>query len=157
PRVMDGQRLLICTALVGALGVAARPSGSAEGQNGSAAPPIRITSPLGRTGIVGRVRIVAQVHSPADMLSPGSFFVDGTLAGMADAAQFCAVDWTDENPFERREIVVEATDNRGQTLRDVVVLPPFEITDTTEVSSVLLETGVYDQTGRFASELDPAS
>ena len=45
----------------------------------------------------------------------------------------------------------------GHVIRDTVVLPPFEITDQTEVTSILLETGVYDKTGRFISDLAPAA
>ena len=119
---------------------------------------IRITSPLGRTGVATRVRIVAQVQIPSgQVLSKLSFFVDGELIGTTEAEPYSSVDWTDVNPFERREIVVQAADASGRTVRDVVVLPPFEITDKTEVTSILLETGVYDKTGRFVSKLDPST
>src|SRR5207244_4158815 len=78
---------------------------------------IRITSPLGRTGVATRLRIVAQVQVPAGHpLSPVNFFVDGTLVGTADAGPYCAVDWTDDNPFERREIVVQAADDAGRVI-----------------------------------------
>ena len=40
-----------------------------------------------------------------------------------------AVSWTDENPFESREIAVEAADDAGNLVRDKVTLPPHEIAD----------------------------
>ena len=118
---------------------------------------LRITSPLGRTGQVTHVRIVAQVSlPPGDRLSPVDFFVDGVLVGTVDAGPPYAVDWTDENPLERRELVVQAADSAGRTVRDTVVLPPFEVEERTEVKSVLLETGVYDAAGRSVSNLAPS-
>ncbi len=121
------------------------------------APTIRITSPLGRTGVSTRVRIVAQVHAaPNDVLSKLTFYVDGQLVGTADPGPYSAVDWVDENPFEKREIVVEAADATGRVIKDTVVLPAFEVNDKTEVTSILLETGVYDKTGRFINNLEPA-
>ena len=122
-----------------------------------AQPAIRITSPLGRTGVVTRLRIVAQVTvPPGQAVSTVSFYVDGALVGTAPAGPYSAVDWLDQNPFERREIVVQAADAAGHLLKDTVVLPPFEVNDRTEVTSILLETGVYDKAGRFVSSLDPS-
>ncbi len=119
---------------------------------------IRITSPLGRTGVVTKLRIVAQIHMPpAHPLSAVSFFVDGTLVGTAPASPYTSVDWTDENPFEQREIVVQSADDRGQVIRDSVVLPAFEISDSTEVRSILLEAGVYDKNGHYVSQLDASA
>jgi VWFA-related protein len=119
-------------------------------------PAIRITSPLGRTGVVTRLRIVAQVNvPPGQTVSTVSFYVDGALVGTAPAGPYSSVDWLDQNPFERREIVVQAADTAGHLLKDTVVLPPFEVSDKTEVTSILLETGVYDKAGRFISTLDP--
>jgi Ca-activated chloride channel family protein len=149
--------LLACPVLVAAIAIAAAEHGAAAGQNDATAPSIRITSPLGRTGLAGKVRIVAHVQPAGGILSPVSFLVDGALIGTTEAGPSCAVDWTDENPFEPREIVVQAMDAKRHMIRDVVVLPPFQITDTTDVNSVLLETGVYDQTGRFVADVDPAS
>ncbi|HWW82032.1 MAG TPA: VWA domain-containing protein, partial [Vicinamibacterales bacterium] len=112
---------------------------------------------LGRTGTATRLRIVAQVHQP-----PGvkplrvRFFVDGAAVGTADSGPPFSVEWTDENPFERREIIAELDDSTGHTERDTVVLPAFEITDVSEVTSVLVEAGVYDKNGRFVSNLDPS-
>src|SRR5262245_18335791 len=89
--------------------IAQKNGSAATAEAGSQRDPssasIRITSPLGRTCVVTRVRIVAQIHiPPGHTLSPVSFFVDGTLVGTTDAAPYSAVDWIDENPFERREI-----------------------------------------------------
>ena len=146
------QRLLAAIAGVVALGVLR----VAAQEGGADARALRITSPLGRTGLSGVVRIVAQVRLPPGAPPrPVRFFVDGVLVGTAAAPPF-AVDWTDENPFEPREIVAEMDDASGAGVRDTVKLPAFEITDSTEVASVLLEAGVYDRNGRFVSQL-PAS
>src|SRR5262245_12793396 len=119
--------------------------------------PVRITSPLGRTGGVGSVRIVAQIQpSPGAVLGPVRFYIDGALFKTDEDGPPYAVEWTDENPFERRELSVEADDNLGHKGRDLVVLDAFEITEISEVASVLLEAGVYDRTGRFISGLKPA-
>ena len=67
------------------------------------------------------------------------------------------MEWTDENPFERRELAVEVEDSDGRKARDRVVLEAFEITEISEVASVLLEAGVYDRTGRFVSGLSSAN
>ncbi|MEP7306060.1 MAG: VWA domain-containing protein [Acidobacteriota bacterium] len=124
----------------------------------SATATIRITSPLGRTGVVTRVRIVAQVEvPPGQALSPVSFYVDGKLVGTADAGRYSAVDWVDENPFEERTIVVQAGDAGGRLISDRVVLPPYEVSEQTEVTSILLEAGVYDSAGRFVSDLAPSA
>jgi VWFA-related protein len=123
-----------------------------------AAPTIRITSPLGRTGVSTKVRIVAQVHAVStDVLSKLNFYVDGRLIGSADPSPYSAVDWLDENPFEKREIVVEAADATGRVIKDTVLLPAFEVNDKTEVTSILLETGVYDKAGRFISNLESSA
>ena len=119
---------------------------------------IRITSPLGRTGVVTRVRIVAQVEVPAgQVLSSVSFYVDGMLVGMAEPGHYSAVDWVDENPFEKREILVRASDASGRVIEDTIVLPPFEVAYQTDVTSILLEAGVYDKAGRFISGLNASS
>jgi VWFA-related protein len=119
---------------------------------------VRITSPLGRTGGIGAVRIVAQVQQASGAtLNPVRFYVDGTLFKTDDDGPPYAVEWTDENPFERRELAVEVDDNEGHKGRDTVVLEAFEITEISEVASVLLEAGVYDKKGRFVSGLSPAN
>jgi Ca-activated chloride channel homolog len=150
-----GGLVLVCT---GVTASAQQGVTSTDPQTASGGPSIRITSPLGRTGVVTRVRIVAQIDIPAGQtLSAVSFRVDDALVGTAEAARYTAIDWVDENPFERREIVVQATDAAGRTIRDSVILPPFEVTDKTEVTSILLETGVYDKTGKFVSKLEPST
>ena len=119
---------------------------------------VRITSPLGRTGGVGTVRFVAQIqHRPDTTLGPVRFYVDSTLLKSDDDGPPYAVEWTDENPFERRELAVEVEDNDGHKARDKVVLDAFEITEISEVASVLLEAGVYDRKGRFVSGLGSGS
>src|SRR6266496_1252828 len=98
---------------------------------------IHITSPLGRTGTVATVRIVAQVEGekPASV----RFFVDGALVGTVNDGPPYAVDWIDDNPFESREIVAEAIDAAGKSIRDTVKLPAFEITDQADIASIVLE------------------
>jgi VWFA-related protein len=117
---------------------------------------VRITSPLGRTGVTARTRIVAEVHAPRGAEVAARFFVDGELLGVASSGPPYAVEWFDDNPFERRELRVEVAD-AAHTARDTVILPAYEVTDVAEVTSVLLETGVYDKTGRFMSRLDPSA
>jgi VWFA-related protein len=119
---------------------------------------VRITSPLGRTGGVGAVRIVAQIQAPSGAtLNPVRFYVDGTLFKTDNDGPPYAVDWTDENPFERRELAVEVDDTEGRKGRDKVVLEAFEITEVSDVASVLLEAGVYDKKGRFVTGLTPGN
>jgi Ca-activated chloride channel family protein len=114
---------------------------------------VRITSPMGRTGLPGPIRIVAQVRASAST-SPCEvrFFIDKHLLRAVAQAPY-AVEWTDENPFEQREITVEATDALGHAASDKVVLEPFEVIETSDVSSVLLEAAVQDKTGRFVKSL----
>lgn len=121
-------------------------------------PTLRITSPLGRTGAPATVRIVAQVQWPAEAAGHTRplhfrFLVDGAVVGTLDSGPPYAVTWTDENPFESREIVVEAEDDAGMVIRDKVTLPPYEISDETEVASILVDAVVYDQAGRAVSSL----
>jgi Ca-activated chloride channel homolog len=118
---------------------------------------VRITSPLGRTGQPGAVRIVAQIHHPVNVV-PGEvrFFVDKHLVRSVEHGPPYVAEWVDDNPFERREISVEVKDALGNEARDNVVLEPFEVTETSDVSSVLLEASVQDKSGRFVQGL-PAS
>ena len=113
---------------------------------------VRLTSPLGRTGDSATVRIVAQVQRSHELSSGAvrvNFFVDGTKVGTVDSPPY-AVTWVDENPFEPREIKVEAAHESGAVAHDTVTLPAFEITEQTEVGRVLVEAGVYDAAGRPA-------
>lgn len=118
---------------------------------------VRITSPLGRTGLSGPIRIVAQI-SYAEAAPPQQvrFFVDDQLLRTVEHAPF-AVEWVDSNPFERRTIVVEAVDAGGNAAKDSVVLEPFEIVETSDVASVLVEASVQDKNGRFVKDLPSSS
>jgi VWFA-related protein len=111
--------------------------------------PVRITSPLGRTGRPGAVRIVAQIKpEKGQAISEVRFSVDGQLQGAVTAGPPYAVEWTDANPFERRIIVAEATAANGDVGRAEVVLEPYELTEITEVTSVLVDAAIYDKDGR---------
>ena len=125
----------------------------------AAMPILRITSPMGRTGAPAAVRIVAQVQWPSETGSHPRplhlrFLVDGAVVGTLESGPPYAVTWTDENPFESREIVVEAEDDSGAVVRDTVTLPPYEISDETEVASILVDAVVYDAGGRAVSNLN---
>jgi VWFA-related protein len=123
-------------------------------------PPlsVRITSPLGRMGASTKVRFVAQVHAaPEIVLQPVRFYVDGALLGTDEDGPPYAVEWLDENPFERRELAVEIEDSLGHTARDSVPLEAFEILEVADVRSVLLEASVYDSHGRFVRGLGASS
>lgn len=112
---------------------------------------VRITSPLGRTGSFESVRIVAQIRGPEDAFATPPtvrFLIDGAELGQdTDGAPF-AYEWIDENPFEKREITVEVTDAKGRQASDHLVLEPFEVTQVSEVSGVVLEAAVEDKNGR---------
>ena len=115
---------------------------------------VRITSPLGRMAEPGTVRIVGQVRAaPGHAVAVVRFSVDGALIGTVTGGPPYAVEWTDDNPFQRREIVVEAEDDEGEVGRDSIVLEPFVVTEVAEITSVLVEAGVYDKTGRMVRGL----
>jgi VWFA-related protein len=117
-------------------------------------PSIRITSPLGRIGSFTNLRIVAQVVSaPGVVIESVRFYVDGQLYKTVTDGPPYAVEWVDENPFERRDLAVEVTDHLGRTARDALTLEPFEIVEIADVRSVLLEAGIYDDRGRFVRGL----
>ena len=124
----------------------------------AAAPSVRITSPLGRSGTSGSIRIVAQIQPQPDVaLGPVQFFVDGKLLQTdVDGAPY-AVEWTDENPFERREIAVAVSDALGREVRDTIVLEPFDIVEEAQVTSVLVEASVQDKNRRFVKNIPPAA
>src|SRR5688500_17218310 len=145
--------LLLCMIAVPA---GAQDSGTAPGVPATGFA-IRLTSPLGRTSDSATVRVVAQVQRPRPGIVVNvKFFVDNIAVGAADAPPY-AVTWEDENPFEPREIRVEAVDESGAIARDSVTLPPFEIVDQTEVGRILVEAGVYDGAGKPALKLDPSA
>ena len=145
-------RQSLVAALVAAAGYTALAAQSPA--PGTGALSVRITSPMGRTGTAAPVRIVAQVQY-GDTTPPGQvrFFVDQQLLGAVQQPPY-ALEWVDENPFERREIAVEAVDGLGRAVTDRVVLDPFEVTEVAEVASVLLEASVQDKRGRFVKDID---
>ena len=101
-------------------------------------------------GEPGTVRIVGQVRpAPGRTVAAVRFSVDGSLLGTVTNGPPYAIEWTDDNPFQRREIVVEAEDDEGDIGRDRIVLEPFVVTELAEITSVLVEAGVYDKTGRM--------
>jgi len=119
---------------------------------------VRITSPLGRSGTPGSIRIVAQIQSEAGVqLGPVQFFIDGQLFRTDDDGAPYVVEWTDENPFEKREIAVAVADSLGRESRDRVVLEPYEIVEESQITSVLVEASVQDKTGRFVKKLPPSA
>ncbi len=119
---------------------------------------VKITSPLGRMAESTSMRFVAQVRAaPDSVLRPVKFFVDGTLFTVDEDGPPYAVEWIDENPFERRELSVQVEDALGRTASHSLVLDPFEIVDVADVRSVLLEASVHDQRGRFVAGLTASS
>ncbi len=103
--------------------------------------------------MTGPVRIVARVTPAAGTLSPIQFFVDGTLVGEDKDGPPYAVEWADDNPFRRREIVAQVADTLGGTARDMVALEPLVVTGSTHVSSVVIEPSVRDERGRPVNDL----
>jgi Ca-activated chloride channel family protein len=132
---------------------------SSVAQDPSPAPlSIRITSPLGRTGAIGAVRIVAQVSAEKNaQLGPVRFYVDGQLVGEDPSGPPFAVEWTDENPFETREIHVNIADSSGNVARDTVTLKPLELVERAEITSVYVEASVQDKAGKFVTGLEPSA
>jgi VWFA-related protein len=127
---------------------------AASAPGNGTATTVRITSPLGRSGVPGSIRIVAQIHAESGAaLGPVRFFIDGQLYRTDEDGAPYVVEWTDENPFERREISVSVADALGREVRDSVVLEPFEITEETDVTSVMVEASVQDKQGRFVKSL----
>ena len=149
-----GHRLIAGWATAAAALVATTAAVPAAALADHAAPELRITSPLGRTGLPGTIRIVARLenldpHKPVAV----QFFVDGQLlASDTDGPPFDA-HWTDENPFERRELTARAEVAGDTPLTDTVVLEPLELTDVAEITSVLVEATVVDKDGRFIQGL----
>ena len=130
-------------------------AGPLAAQNGASAGrlDIRITSPLGRTGMEGPIRIVARVTPGSGSLSPIQFYVDGTLVGVDKDGPPYAVEWADDNPFRRREIVAQVADSSGASARDTIALEPLVVTGESHVSSVVLEPSVRDERGRPVNDL----
>lgn len=117
---------------------------------------VRITSPMGRTGTFESVRIVAQIRGLDDGPSAPpvvTFLVDGTAVGEDVDGPPYAVEWVDENPFERREISVQVTSPSGLRAVERLVLDPYEVTEVSEVAGVVLEANVTDDLGRPVTNL----
>lgn len=132
----------------------AAPSLAAQQAPAPAGTTVRITSPLGRTGVPGAIRVVAQVQTSADKgVVPVHFFVDGKPIGDDTDGPPYAVEWTDENPYEAREIRVDVETSSG-TVSDSVRLPPLEVIEEASISSVLVEATVLDEDGRYVSWLE---
>ena len=115
---------------------------------------MRITSPLGRTGTVG-----VGPHRRADRAADGRRRSDRAVLCRRHAAAHdhrrppYAAEWLDANPFDRCELAVEAEDSLGRKGRASIVLEPYEVAEASEVTSVLLEAGVYDRKGHFVGGL----
>jgi Ca-activated chloride channel family protein len=151
-------RWLGAALLATCLGLNGSPDSHAQEPAPAAPLAIRITSPLGRTGATGAVRIVAQVTSEKNAtLGAVRFYVDGQLVGEDASGPPFAVEWTDENPFETREIHVNIADSNGNVARDTVTLKPLELVERAEVSSVYVETSVQDKAGKFITGLEPSA
>jgi VWFA-related protein len=115
-------------------------------------PSIRITSPLGRTGLPGTIRIVARFDGPSQPRNV-QFYVDKLfLSADTDGPPYDAL-WSDENPFEPRELMVEAELPSGTMVRDTMVLKPLEVEEATSVSSVSVDAVVVDEKGRYVKDL----
>jgi VWFA-related protein len=115
-------------------------------------PSIRITSPLGRTGLPGTIRIVARFDGPSQPRNV-QFYVDKLfLSADTDGPPYDAL-WSDENPFEARELMVEAELPSGAMIRDTMRLKPLEVEEATSVSSVSVDAVVFDEKGRFVKDL----
>ena len=113
---------------------------------------IHITSPLGRTGLPGTIRIVARVDGAQRPVAV-QFFVDKMpLATDTDGPPYDAL-WSDDNPFEARELTVEAEMPSGRMVRDTLTLKPLEIEEAASVTSVLVDAVVFDAKGRFVKDL----
>jgi VWFA-related protein len=157
--VSNRQRLRWAVALLVGIGFGFGVLASAQSQEPQSSPSkppltLEITSPLGRTGMSGPVRIVARITAaPGAVLSAVTFYVDGKPVGEVTSGPPYAVEWVDDNLYERREIAVQVADSYGNSARDVVDLEPFELSDSTTVSGVLVEPLVRDEKGKLVRGL----
>jgi len=150
-RASAGLRVIARPAVVALAIVAALATGAVPSARG-ADPSIRITSPLGRTGLPGTIRIVARYDGPSQPLHV-QFYVDKLfLSADNDGPPYDAL-WSDENPFEARELMVEAELPSGAMVRDTMVLKPLEVEEATSVSSVSVDAVVVDEKGRYVKDL----
>jgi len=147
-----GRRVAAAIVLLGVLTTGVRPTAHETDA------VIHITSPLGRSGLPGTIRIVAKVEGLAQSEPLNvQFYVDKLfLSADTDGPPYDAL-WADENPFEKRELTVEAELSSGRMIRDVMVLKPLEVEEAAEISSVAVETTVLDRKGRFVKDLTAES
>ena len=136
------------------LAIVAAVATSATPHAGDVEAAIRITSPLGRTGLPGTIRIVARLDGPAQTQPLHvQFYVDKLfLSADTDGPPYDAL-WSDDNPFEARELMVEAELPSGGMLRDTMLLKPLEVEEATSVSSVSVDAVVVDEKGRYVKDL----
>ncbi|NOT27197.1 MAG: VWA domain-containing protein [Acidobacteria bacterium] len=135
--------------------VAASGSLSLGAQTPQAATTIRITSPLGRTGLPGTIRIVARLEGQQSADPPQvSFYIDKLhLADDTDGPPYEAL-WSDDNPFEAREISVRAEFSSGAVATDTLALNALVVSEAVEVMSIAIEASVVDAKGRFVRNLE---
>jgi Ca-activated chloride channel family protein len=117
-------------------------------------PALRITSPLGRTGLPGTIRIVARLdHVHPDAAVQVHFYVDRLfLSSDTDGPPYEAR-WSDENPFERHELLAQADIGTDALLSSMVVLNPMPVNEAAEVNSVALEAAIVNEHGQFVRDL----
>ena len=146
-RVLRGRYRTRVALLVGALARCVVPVAAAGPDQERPTSSIHITSPTGRSGLPGRVRIVARATTVGLSFPTVRFYVnDELLATDTDGPPY-AVEWTDENPFEARQIRVEMTDGES-VVEDHVDLKAFEVTEAAEVLSVNIDASIRDAKGR---------
>ena len=141
--------------LLAALAAALAAPGGDESLDAQATKPsLKITSPLGRTGLPGTIRVVARLDGEQPAEPPHvSFFIDKLhLADDTDGPPYEAL-WTDDNPFEPREISVRAQFSTGAVLTDTLALNALVISEAVEVMSIAIEASVVDAKGRFVRDL----
>ena len=81
------------------------------------------------------------------------FYVDKLfLSADTDGPPYDAL-WSDDNPFEARELMVEAELPSGTMVRDTMRLKPLEVEEATSVTSVSVDAIVFDEKGRFVKDL----
>ena len=148
-RAGAGLRVIARPAVVALVAAAALATGAVPHARG-ADPSIRITSPLGRTGLPGTIRIVARFDGPSQPQPLHvQFYVDKLfLSADTDGPPYDAL-WSDENPFEARELMGEAELPSGMMVRDTMFLKPLEVVEATSVTSVSVDAVVLDEMGGF--------
>ena len=145
---------VVSTLWLALLMLAAHPTARTQQDVQETLSPIQITSPLGRLQTSGPLRLVAQVRVEflADVTAV-RFFVDDFLVGEDAEGPIFAVQWEDRNPFTPATIRAEAVGPTGVLGNDSVTLPALDVTDETDVASVLLDISVLDEEGRYVRGL----